>query len=74
MRFVVEKGEGIPLTKANALLKDIIDMQELEFWEDRLEFLNQDYVVAFRKFKGKIRYSIFCRLGHKNSAFKVSKK
>lgn len=68
--FTIEKGSGVALTAANCLVKDILDMNEIEFWEDRLDKLEQPYVTAFRTRKGYVYYSIFCKQGSKNSAFR----
>lgn len=68
--YIIEKGSGIPLGPHTLLLKDEFDMSNVEFWEERLEKLNQPYVVAYREIAGKICYSIFTDLKSKNSVFK----
>lgn len=69
--FKIEYSTGeVALQTANLLIKDVVDMETIEYWEERLQRLNQAYVVAYRKFEGKIAYSIFTNLRQKGSAFR----
>jgi len=69
----IERKEGeVILSKKNLLIKDTENMEEVEYWEDRLErILKQPFAVTFKKNdKGKIVYSIYTNLRGKRSAFK----
>jgi hypothetical protein len=69
--YTVEYKTGkIALNSANLLVKDVTDMEALEFWEDRLKELGEPFVVVYKKIKGKIRYSIYTQLKKKGGAFK----
>jgi hypothetical protein len=69
--YTVEYKTGrISISNGNILVKDITDMETLEFWEDRLKKLNQPFLVAFRKVSGKIKYSIFTKVRKKGSIFR----
>lgn len=72
MKYIIEKTFGeVKLTKFNLFIEDTEDMEEIEYWEDRLELLNQDYTVAYRySDKGRVLYSIFCNTSKKGSIFK----
>lgn len=71
MKYTIEKGaeHRIPINRDTIFIKDLDDMETLEYWEERLEFLEQPYMVAFRKKKGRILYSIFTRSRGKNGNF-----
>ena len=71
-KYVIEKGDAkaIPLEKSNLFMNEITDMEDLEYWESRLDRLGQPYVVAFKKSKGKIVYAIFTNTTSKESKFK----
>ena len=69
--YTIEKKTGdVSLTQFNLFVHDIDDMEELEYWEDRLDYLKQAYTVAFRKIKGKILYSIFTNTRKRGSIYK----
>lgn len=72
--YVIEveklRGEKLQLTKDNILIKDEIDMDNVEYWENRLEELDQPYVIAYRKRQGQILYTIFTRMRGKGSPFR----
>lgn len=69
--YKIEYQTGrVPLSTSNLLVKDIVDMETLEFWEGRLKELDQPFVIAFREIKGKVRYSIFTKIRQKGSAFR----
>lgn len=73
MKYTVERtfGKPINLTAFNLFIEDIDDMQELEYWEERLEKMEQDFTVAYKTIKsGKVLYSIFCNTSKKGSIFK----
>ena len=72
MKVKIERKTGdVAMVQKNLLIKDTDDMEELEYWEDRLEnVLKQPFVVAFREKDGKIKYSIFTDLRKKGSVFK----
>lgn len=73
MKYIVEKtfGDPVTLSSFNLFIEDIEDMQELEYWEDRLEKLGQSFTIAYKTLKsGKILYSIFCNTSKKGSIFK----
>lgn len=71
-KYIIEKQLGnIPPKSIYMFLEDINDMQELEFWESRLEKLQQDHTIAYRSLDdGTIVYSIFVRTKGKDSRFK----
>lgn len=73
--FVIEKdtSEGeVKLSPNNILVNLTTNMQEIEFWENRLEQFDQPYVTAYTKAYGKkILYCIFTNVRSKGSAFKV---
>ena len=69
----VEKKVGrIAISKNNLLIKDTVNMEEIEYWEDRLEKeLKQPFAITFRKNdKGKFVYSVYTNLRGKRSVFK----
>lgn len=66
----VRKGGKVAMTKDNMLIKDEDDMENVEFWEDRLTQLKQAYVVAFREKEGRVLYSIFTKMRGKGCLFK----
>ncbi len=71
-KYTVEKGDekDIPINRLNLFLSNITDMEHLEYWEDRLDYLKQPYVIAFKKHGTKVVYSIFTKIRKKESAFK----
>lgn len=70
--FILEKGDSnIPLTKAYMLMEPTTDMESVEFWESRLEHLNQSYSVAYKTVKGINYYSVFTKRGTSGSKFKT---
>lgn len=72
MGITVEYKTGkVPLKKENLLVQDISDMEVIEFWEDRLTRMKQDFAVTFREVKGAILYSIYTNLKRKGSPFRV---
>jgi len=69
--YKVEYSVGnVNMVPSNILVKDIDDMEELEFWEERLRYLKQDFTVTYRKMKGKILYSIFTTMRLKETLFR----
>lgn len=72
-KYVIEKGEetGIKPTRDGLFIADITDMETLEEWEARLEYLKQPYITAYRKIGVKVFYSIFTNVRGKNSKFKT---
>jgi len=69
--YTVEYVRGnVKIIKKNIFLENVTDMVDLEFWEYRLEQVNQDFVVAFKKLNNKIVYTIFCNSRSKGSKFK----
>ena len=69
--YVIEKKTGkVSMNSFTLFVKNIDDMEELEFWENRLDYLKQPYIIAYRKIKGRIFYSIFTNTRKKGSAFK----
>lgn len=70
MKLTIEKGSGVAMTTHNLLIKDEMDMEFVEFWEERLERLEQPYIIGFREIDGKIAYSIYTNLKSKESKFR----
>lgn len=69
--YTVETKTGdVKMVRANILVENVDDMQELENWEARLEQLGQPYLVAYKRVGNKVRYTIFSPLNRKGSAFK----
>ena len=71
--YCIEKPSKKPIafTEFNLFIDDVSDMNELEFWEDKLDSLEQDYVTVFRKDeKGKVLYSIFSNTYNSESKFR----
>ena len=57
----IEKMVGkVRISKDSLLINNITDMQDLEFWEDRLDFLKESYAITYRKSRNKIVYSVYC--------------
>ena len=70
--FKLEYQVGtVELQPANLLIADETDMDTVEYWENRMKYLKQDYAVVYRDYKGKVAYSIFANLREKGSAFRV---
>ncbi len=65
----VAKGD-VDLVPSNLLIKDLDDMEILEYWEERLDLLKQPYVIAYKEVKGRVLYYIFTNLKEKGSAFR----
>ena len=66
MKYHIEKQVGdISLTKANLFIKNITDMEELEYWEDRLTFFEVPYAIAFTKNSKRIKYHVFTKTSTK---------
>ena len=62
MKYVIEKQKGkVTLHERNCIVQDITDMEELDFWEERLEWFKQPYIIAYRKLEGKVLYSVFTK-------------
>ncbi len=72
MNYTIEKMKGnVKLTEFTLFIEDIEDMDFLEFWEERLNNLKEEYAVAYKTTKlGKIVYSIFCNTAKRGSSFK----
>lgn len=69
--FIIEYSTGeVALVPSNILIKDVEDMEDLEFWEDRLKKMNQPYTVVYKKVKDKFLYAIFTDLRNKESVFR----
>lgn len=69
--YTVEYRSGkVSLTSTNLLIKDVTDMEALEFWEERLRNLGQPFVIVYKKIKGKYRYSVYTPLKKKGGVFK----
>ena len=64
------KVGDVRLIKSNILIKDVTDMEEVEFWEDRLKLLKQPFTIAYRTIHEKICYTIFANIRGKESIFK----
>jgi hypothetical protein len=72
VKRIVEKMRGVvSLVPMNLFMADIVDMQELEDWEERLEALGEDYAVTFKKKRGKIFYDIFVNTKKPKSSFQI---
>jgi hypothetical protein len=70
-KLEVERKVGkVAMTEANLLVSDITNMEAVEYWEDRLEAMQQAFVIAFRKQDGQVLYSIFADLRKKGSPFR----
>jgi hypothetical protein len=72
--FVIEKDNSdgkVKLSPNNVLVGLTSDMQEIEFWEDRLDRFKQPYITAYTKAYGRVLYCIFTNVRSKGSAFKV---
>lgn len=71
MKYTLDKTVGkVKLTKANLFVEDTMDMNYIEYWEDRLEKFEIPYAVAFREESGFIFYSIFCDSRKRKRVFK----
>ncbi len=69
--YEVEYQKGnVAMVESNLLLHDTLDMQMVEFWEERLTALDQAFVVAFRRTESKVLYSIFTDTKKKGSVFR----
>lgn len=67
----VEKKVGrVNLSPINLFMTNV-DMESLEYWEDRLEKLNEPHAIVYQEnSQGKIVYSIYCNIKRKGSCFK----
>lgn len=69
--YVLEYKTGeVSLIESNVLVKDITDMEVLEFWEERLKKLNQDFAVLYKKTRKGVKYAIYTNLNRKGSVFR----
>ena len=70
-QYKVEYQTGrVHMIASNILVQDVVDMETVEYWEDRLKDLHQPFVVVYREVGGKFLYSIFTDLRKKGSAFR----
>ncbi len=68
--YTIERqvGNTIKMTKHNLFLEEVDDMLTIEYWEDRLEKLQQEFIIAYKTSEnGKILYTIFCNTNRKGS-------
>lgn len=57
----IEKMVGkVKISKETLLVHNVTDMDDLEFWEDRLDKLKESYAVTYRIVKSKIVYNVYC--------------
>lgn len=72
LRYKMEYQTGrVNLVESNLLVADLIDMETLEYWEERLTGLKQPFAVMYQKNEeGKIVYAIFTEMGRKGNAFR----
>lgn len=69
--YCIEKIKGeVKFTYLNLFLENVTDMMELEFWEDRLERLEEPYAVVYKKVDNAYRYYLYCNIARKGSKFK----
>ena len=69
--YCIEKTTGkVKLNSFTLFIEDSDDMEEVEYWEDRLDKLEQSYVLAYRMVDGKAVYSFFVNTKSKGSNFK----
>lgn len=67
----IEKIQGkIKLNKENLFMSGIKDMAELEFWEERLERLQEPHAITFYLKKGKTEYNLYCNTKRKGGGFR----
>lgn len=67
----IEKIQGdIKICKDNLFMSNITDMEELEFWEERLDRLEEEYAITFCLKKGKTEYNLYCNTKRKGGAFR----
>ncbi len=67
----IEKVKGnIKFNQYTLFLSDVQDMNELEYWEERLEKLEEPYAIMFYLKKGRIRYNLYCNVHRKDGAFR----
>lgn len=60
-KFFIRKKKGeVKISLYNTLLRDVDELSEIEFWEARLEKLNEDFLVVYRLKKRKKLYTIYC--------------
>lgn len=73
MMQCIEKITGkIIISSYNLFIEDIEDMSELEYWENRLDYLNEPYAITFRLKNDKIYYNLYCNDNRAGSRFKCS--
>lgn len=73
-KYKVEYKTGpVKMNSSNVIIQDALDMDMIEFWEQRLRDLNQPFLVAYRKIKigkeKKIAYSVFADMRKRQSPF-----
>lgn len=67
----IEKLKGkIKICKDNLFMSDIADMEELDFWEERLERLEEEFAITFYLKKGKVKYNLYCNTKRKGGSFR----
>lgn len=72
MTQCIEKLVGnIKLTQYNLFLSNVEDMDELEYWEDRLDKFKEPYAITYCLKDGKISYNLYCNINRTGSAFKL---
>jgi hypothetical protein len=67
----IEKIRGdIRICKDNLFLGSVTDMDELDFWEERLERLEEPHAITFYLKKGKVEYNLYCNSKRKGGSFR----
>lgn len=70
-RLKVEYKIGnVELIENNILVQDVTDMEAIEYWENRLTNMKQDFTIVYREESGKVLYSVFADLRRKGSPFR----
>lgn len=65
------KVGSVSLIESNLLVNELSDMETLEYWENRLTFLKQNFAVLYRTtLEGKIVYAIYTEMSKKSNVFR----
>lgn len=70
-KYQIEKIKGkVPFNWVTLFLDRTTDMQSVEYWEDRLEEMEQHYAVVYEQIGETVYYSIFVNARKGRKAFK----
>ena len=62
MNIEFQHGPKFKITKSNPLVGPTENMEDVEYWEDRLLKLDVPFVIAYRQLSNKVFYFIYVKI------------